>query len=372
MSTRVLLVEEGWHATLALARALEDARYDVTVLTANGSAARARRRSVRWISGPTIASDGFAPHLARLVERERVDHVLPLTEAAMWRLWAERGPWSDRLHPRAEPWQARLLGDKHALVEHMAARGIGVPAQRRLRLDDDADVDADVRALGYPLVVKGDVGSGGRRVRIVEDRAALDDAVHRARALGGAWALQAYVPGPTYLFGGLFRGGAPVRIYAAEKLEQHPPRTGGAIHLRSTADAALVDAGLRTMRELAWTGFASADLMRRADGRYVLLEVNPRLWGSLAGAASAGVDLFTPFAALLAGEAPPADLAYAADRDCLIFPRYLNSAAHRTLAGVRQALRDLRGAQGRDWLDPIFVVHILRRLYHMKRQAQRL
>ena len=370
MAARVLLVEEGWHATLALARALEDARYDVTVLTANGTAARARRRTVQWISGPTIDSAAFAPHLARLVERARVDHVLPLTEAAMWRLWAERGPWSDRLHPRALPWQARLLRDKHALVAHLAARGLDVPAQARL--DDATDLDAAVRALGLPLVVKGDVGSGGRRVRIVETRAALDVAVRRARALGGAWALQAYVPGPTYLVGGLFRDGAPLRVYAAEKLEQHPPRTGGAIHLRSTAEPALVEAALRAIRELAWTGFASADLMRRADGRFVLLEINPRLWGSLAGAASAGVDLFTPFAALLAGETPPADLAFAPGADCLIFPRYLNSSAHRTLAGARQALRDLRGAQGRDWLDPVFAVHILRRLYHMRRQAQRL
>jgi len=111
--------------------------------------------------------------------------------------------------------------------------------------------------------------------------------------------------------------------------------------------------------------------MRRPDGRYVLLEVNPRLWGSLAGAASAGVDLFTPFAALLAGEAPAAELGFAADDDCLIFPRYLSAAAHRNLAGARQALRDLRGEQGRDWRDPVFVVHILRRLFHMRRRSSR-
>src|SRR5262249_5250590 len=152
----------------------------------------------------------------------------------------------------------------------------------------------DLGALGLPLVVKGAVGSGGKMVRIVENRAELDEAARRARALGGAWLLQELIPGPTYLVGGLFHQGAPLRLYAGRKIEQYPARTGGAIPLRSIGDGAVIEAGLRAMRALAWTGFASADLMRRPDGRVVLLEINPRLWGSLAGAASAGVDLFTP------------------------------------------------------------------------------
>ncbi|MCE9577441.1 MAG: ATP-grasp domain-containing protein [Deltaproteobacteria bacterium] len=367
---RTLLIEEGWHATLAIARALADHGHTVTVLTANDSAARYRRGAVRWISGPAIERPQFPAHVAGLMRATPFDHVLPLTEAAMARLWDAPGPWHDRLHPATTPWQRQLLRSKHALVEHMAARGIEVPAQHRL--DAALDLDATVRALGLPLVLKGATGSAGKMVRIVDSRAALDQAVRRARAIGGDWALQAFIPGPTYLVGGLFVDGEAVRLYGARKLAQHPPRTGGAIHLRSTDDAALLDLGRRALRELRWTGFASADLMRDADGRHVLLEINPRLWGSFAGAAAAGVELFAPFAALLAGHAPAPALGFTADDDCLIFPRYLNAAAYRTLAGARQALRDLRGDQGRDWRDPGLVLHTLRRLFHMRRRSHRL
>jgi len=355
----VLLIEEGWHSTLPLAAALETAGFAVTVLTANGTTARCRKRSVRWICGPTIADPEFVEHVDRLVTAERYDHVLPLTEDAMARLWDAGVAWN--LHPRTEPWQRVLLRDKHALVAHVAARGIDVPRQAPI----DAALDC-----ALPAVVKGAVGSGGRMVRIADSQAELAEAIARARALGGSWVVQEYLPGATYLFGGLFDDGRPLRMYAAEKLEQHPPRTGGAIHLRSTADAALLDAGTRVLRELRWTGFASADFMRRGD-RYVFLEVNPRLWGSWAGARSAGVELFEPFAELLAGSSPRADLAFAPDVECWIFPRYLNAARHRTLAGARRALRDLRGDQGREFRDPIFLVHILRRLYWMKRHAVR-
>ena len=362
----VLLVDEGWSQTLSLASALEDAGFAVTVLTADGGHTSYRRRSVQWSSAPLIASPQFLSNLDRLMTS--FDHVLPLTEAVMWRLADARPTWADRIFPRIDERQTELLRDKHVLVEHLAARGFAVP--RHVRLTPAIDLDAVVRDLGLPLVLKGATGAAGSRVRIVDSRWALAAAVERARALGGAWIAQEYVPGPTCLVGGLFHAGEPLRLYAAEKLEQHPPRTGPAIRLRSDDHAALLDAGVRVFRELRWTGFASADLIRRADGRHLVLEVNPRLWGSIAGATAAGVDLFAPFAELLAGRVPVPDLAFAPDLDCRIFPRYLLSPRYRSARGAVRAVRDLLGEQGRELRHPGFVRYLLGRLYRMRRRAR--
>ena len=365
---RVLLLEEGWSQTLDLARALEEAGFAVTVATANGSTASYRRRTVQWCSAPPISSPRFVPHLDRLVAARGFDHVLPLTEAAMRRLWEARPGWSDRIFPATDEAQRRLVRDKHRLVEHMAGHGVAVP--RHHRVDAAFDAGAAVRALGLPAVIKEATGDAGTRVCVVETRPELERAVARARALGGDWIVQEHVAGPTYLFGGVFHEGRALRVYAAEKLELYPPRTGPAIRLRSDDHAALLELGRRVLRELRWTGFASADFIRGPDDRHVLLEVNPRLWGSVAGARAAGVDVFTPFAALLAGEVPPADLAFAANRECLIFPRYLLSPAHRDLAGITRALRDLSAPQGREWRHPGFLWHILHRLYRLRRQRR--
>jgi biotin carboxylase len=364
---RVLLVEEGWHPTLRLARALEESGFAVTVLTANGSTATYRRKTVRWCCGPAVDHDDFVTHVDTIAAAH--DRVLPLTESAMERLWNEAGA-THKLFPRAEPWQRRLVLDKHALVEHMATRGIAVPRHRRV--DAALDLEAVARELGLPVVVKGASGCGGRRVRIVDTLAALDTTLRRARLLGGEWIVQEHVASPTYLFGGVFHDGAPLRVYAAEKLAQHPPRTGVAIHLRSTRDRALEELGARVIRELRWTGFASADFVRRADGTFVLLEVNPRLWGSHAGAAAAGVDLFAPFAQLLAGETPRADLAFAANIETRIFPKYLRSAARGGARGALRGLRELFGDQGRDWRDPRFAIYLVRRERAMRRLIEEL
>jgi len=362
---RVLLLDEGWLQTSELASALEAAGLAVTVVTADGSTASFRRGGVTWRSAPTAASTRFVPHLDQLMREAVFDHVLPLTESVFYRLWDARLDWNDHIYPAVEEWQCRLLRDKHLMVEHMAARGIAVPRQRRLA---GLSVTAIARELGMPIVIKAATGVGGNHTWIAETTGELARAIDRAQRLGGAWAAQELLAGPTCLVGGVFHHGRPLRLYAAEKLEQHPPRTGPAIRLRSDSDPALVEGALQVFRELRWTGFASADFIRRRRGSYAFLEVNPRPWGSLAAARSAGVDLFAAFVALLAGDVPAADLAFAADRDCHVFPRYLLSPRYWRPRGAVRALRDLLGPQGEDWRDAGFARHLVARLYRLHRR----
>ncbi|MGH2899814.1 MAG: ATP-grasp domain-containing protein, partial [Solirubrobacteraceae bacterium] len=340
----------------------------VIVLTALGGTARYRHRTMEWRSGPTLESPTLLPYLDQLMNETPFDCVLPLTEAGMFRLWDASPAWAAQIFPSTAAWQRRLLRDKYTLSGLLAARSIDVP--RHQRLCPDADPAALARELGLPLVVKGATGAGGARVAIVETVAELARAMQRARSMGGAWGVQELVDGPTVLFGGVFHDGRALRIFAGEKLEQYPRRTGPAIRMRSLADPALLELGTRILGALRWTGFASVDFIRRGDGRYTFLEVNPRLWGSATAARSAGVDLFTPFAAMLAGELPAPELAFAADQDARIFPRYMLSPSCWRPRGVLRFVRDLLGAEGRAWRHPGLLCHLASNLMPMRRRRR--
>lgn len=345
-ANRVLLVDEGWNPTIYVAAGLAAAGWHVTVLTANGTRARCRSRDgVDWQSAPRIGEPGFAARVARTGG----DVVVPLTEAAMAALWDAGEP---RVFPRTEPWQRALVRDKHALVEHLASRGVPVP--RHVRIDE---------AIELPVVVKGATGSAGQRVRIAETAEQLAATLARARAIGGDWIAQEHLAGPTYLVAGIFDAGRPIRLFAAEKCEQAPARTGTAARLRTTRDPALLDVATRAIAELAWTGFASVDLMRR-DGAPVVLEVNPRPWGCIAAAAAAGVELFAPFAQLLAGAHPMPALSFDEHLDATIFPNCLRTRSGRSLERI---LAHLAGPQGRHWREPRLAIHVLRRLAALAR-----
>ncbi|HET9987165.1 MAG TPA: ATP-grasp domain-containing protein, partial [Kofleriaceae bacterium] len=300
-AARLILVDEGWSSTLHLARALVTAGARVEVVTANGKHHPAfERRGVTWRSGPRLGD----PALGELL---RGATVIPMTEAA---LLADL----PNAFPVLAPGQRALIADKHAMVAHA-----GVPYPATIAIDATFDLDAAIARLGLPVVIRGAVGNCGSHTHICDTRQRAAEVLATIR---GTWVAQEFIASPTFLVGGVFERGRPIRIYAGEKVEQWPPRVGPAVRMRARRDPELVAAGLRAFERLQWTGFASADFVRGRDG-YQLLEINPRLWGSIAAAMVAGVDMFEPFFQLVTGRSPAPDLEFIDGVECRIFPRNL-------------------------------------------------
>ena len=78
----------------------------------------------------------------------------------------------------------KQMGDKLAAKALMTAAKVPtLPAQE---VTDSTDLEKAAEDIGYPVLVKASAGGGGRGMRIVEDPAALDDAVAGARREAGA------------------------------------------------------------------------------------------------------------------------------------------------------------------------------------------
>jgi ATP-grasp domain len=363
---RILLLDEGWNQTIHVAAGLAQANCEVTVMTSGARHTGRKTGRIRWVAAPAVDTDEYLAQVSGCAAT--FDNIVPMTEDVLRRLWHAAPAWADRLYPTLAPWQLRLCLNKYDFIAHMAMRGIGVA--KFCHIDIETQALQLVDALGLPLVIKGVRGAAGRHVRIIETVDVLHATLARVRAVGGEWFAQAYIPGPTYLFAGLFVDGAPVRMYAGEKMSLFPLRTGPAISLRSTNDPRLIRTGLNVMRELRLSGLASIDLMQLSDGEYCPLEINPRPWGSIAAAATANVDLFSPLAACLAGHVLAPELHYAADVGCRIFPRYLLSPSHQNLTGLVTAVRDSFGKQGQDWWRAISVVDAVKRLQGASRHYE--
>ncbi len=108
--------------------------------------------------------------------------------------------------------------------------------------------------------------------------------------------VQELVPGgdeELYSLGSYLReDGEPLGLFSGRKLEQVPPlvgtcRVGEAVWVQE-----VVDAGLRFLRALGYHGISQVEFKRDPrDGRFKLMEINPRLWQWHGLAAACGVDI---------------------------------------------------------------------------------
>jgi D-aspartate ligase len=99
------------------------------------------------------------------------------------------------------------------------------------------------------------------------------------------------------------RDGTPLGIFSGRKLQQTPPgigtcRVGEAVWVQEAVDAAL-----RLLQSFGYYGVSQVEFKRDPrDGRFKLMEINPRLWQWHGLAAACGVDLTRIAYADLTGE----------------------------------------------------------------------
>lgn len=183
------------------------------------------------------------------------------------------------------PPEALALNDKWAF--HEFAAGLGLPQPRTRRLARAADASADL-----PVVIKPLSESGGRGIFVA--RAAAD----LAQAGSGAVLAQEYVEGREVSMSFLADDG---RLLA---WAVHVRRADGA--LEYVDDPRVVAFGRRFAEACRYRGIGNVD-MRYDDAdpsRILLIECNPRFWGSYPYTLGLGVDFLGLGLALAEGRPP--------------------------------------------------------------------
>lgn len=281
---RVLTTDDvsGWNrAALAAVRALAGTAYR-PVVTVSGP--RSLAAASRWCTGtvlvPPGGRPGYAEALRRVVDEGDYAAVLPASDVALLALGDPAVP----------------LVDKAALAGLVRAAGLeSVPGDVYAgpgELRDAAD------GLDYPVVVKSVVKSGVENLQAVRVDTAAD--VRRLGTAPGALLVQPFVDEPLRAISGVVWDGRYLALCHQEYVRLWPPRAGVASAAVTTgADRDLEDAVLRLLG--GHRGVFQVQLL----GRYVL-DVNPRVYGSMPLAAGAGANLPLLAVEAAAGRAPDA------------------------------------------------------------------
>jgi predicted ATP-grasp superfamily ATP-dependent carboligase len=272
----VLVLDSENKNALAAIRSLGRHGYEVV----SGSTRKLTRGRVSKFSSRSVVYPSpfderrFVLDLLAIVERLGIDVVLPVGDATTRVLSRHKEEVARHVALPVADWDAmEIASDKLATVGF--AHRIGIPAPRTF--DRESDIDR------FPVVVKERLGAG--KLRYVNDRGELA-LVETANAV-----VQEYVPGEGYGFFALFDRGKERAMFMHRRVREYPVTGGASTAAESFYDPVLRDLGLTLLRALNWHGVAMVEFKRDTrDGRYKLMEINPKFWGSLDLSIAAGVD----------------------------------------------------------------------------------
>lgn len=339
---RALILGDDTRSFLASVRSLGRNCVEVHAAPSDFTSPSLRSRYIAAVHRvPYYLGDGrdWLDAVQQLIRDVRIDVVLPCNERSLLPLHRHRDEFRDvALAIPDEPGLAALF-DK-AETRRLAERlGVPVAPGRLTRPDDSAE--QLVEEFGLPLFVKpcrsyslerlhtrGEVvrAASVRRLAEVLDSRGTADHLIEAAVPGSGVGLSVFAT----------RGVVHVAFQHRRVRES---AAGGYYRVSEQPSHGLLTACERIIQELAYTGLAMFEFREdRASGRWALLEVNARPWGSMPLPVSLGVHFpFYWFQFLTAGKVPTQPT-YASGR----YGRNLLPDIRQVLAGAAAATRSRR------------------------------
>ncbi|HEX4634240.1 MAG TPA: ATP-grasp domain-containing protein [Gemmatimonadales bacterium] len=301
---RVLVTDGNDRVSLAVARSLVEAGYDVHVTATQHVSLAGVSRGVTSHRVPWSSLErpiDYAWGIGALARRLDAEVVLPVSDESCEAILenADALP-ADICLPTPSLLAYRTVCDKALMLERARAAGLAVPPTIVLKSREARDIPPD----WFPVVLKPRksvvtaerLSVWGKRtktsVAFVERPEDLGRALEKIPHAAFPVLAQRRVQGAGEGIFLLRWNGEYLAEFAHRRIREKPPAGGVSVYRGSVAvDPILGAAAKRLLDQLDWRGVAMVECKQDdATGEPVFMEVNGRFWGSLQLAIDAGVD----------------------------------------------------------------------------------
>jgi protein-tyrosine-phosphatase/predicted ATP-grasp superfamily ATP-dependent carboligase len=231
--------------------------------------------------------------LLQFIHQHNIDTLMPCSDVGLQAIADHYNVLSEVVHPYwPSPSSIARVLDKDRTLDAATRAGVPIP-----HTFDILDVNALERmrfTLTYPLVAKPrDYDS--RREFTAKYFTSYDDLraeFDRDARFGIRNMIQEFCPGRGVGIAVLMHAGETLAMFQHIRVKEFPSAGGVSVIAESApVDPVLAGSTRALLRELDWEGVAMVEFRRNdAGGRYALMEVNGRYWGSVGLALRCGVD----------------------------------------------------------------------------------
>lgn len=223
---------------------------------------------------PFVDDPGLIDALNDIIDRHAIDYVYPAHDSALLRLTQEQA----RLHApvvTSALETVEITRSKNKTYEYLAGADY-LPASY-----PDAD-----SVPAYPVFIKPSVGQGAVGARRIDSRAALDAAL----ADGTEYAICEYLPGEEFTVDCFTDRHGTLRFVSPRTRARI--RAGISVRSRAFApDAGIMRVAEDINRRFDFNGAWFFQLKKNAQGEYRLMEIAPRIAGTMCVARNLGVNM---------------------------------------------------------------------------------
>jgi predicted ATP-grasp superfamily ATP-dependent carboligase len=132
----------------------------------------------------------------------------------------------------------------------------------------------------YPIIKKPKHGSGAKDIVYIENKKDLN----KCSIDFEIDFIQERLPNPKDIEAGFYlcKEGEVISFYSHKRIRTYPKTGGVSIYSKAEYNKELESIGGHLLKQLNWSGFVMVEyLYDRTDNKYKLIEINPRLWGSI-------------------------------------------------------------------------------------------
>jgi len=341
---------------LTIARSLGRNGVPVWVLTTpNVKLASFSRYTQRTLQWPEADWESQVTYLLKLGKQHRLDQwvLFPTSDESAALLSRFHNALSRQFRVSTPTWDVlRWAYDKRLTYQLAAEQQVDYP----LTISPSCEADLNVAALDFPVILKP--ATHAVVSRFTADKAW--PAANREELLARyrqAWEMaspeqiliQERIPGrgeSQFSYAALCSDGEPIASLTARRARQYPIDFGySSSFVETLAVPEIVDRSRRLLAAIRYTGLVEVEYKFDArNGRYKLLDINPRLWTWSALGARAGTDFPYLLWQMMTGESVPKQIARAGVR-WVRMSTDVPAAVHEILRGRLSAgsyLRSLR------------------------------
>lgn len=296
--TKVLITDAGYKNTLACVRSLGKKRFKIGCIGIPGQTLSFYSKYCYWKHlidlGKREDNDEFiekyAQELLKIIKNNNYDVLIPVGLESCLAVSRYKDDFEKHINFSIVDWKTMKIAYlKHESMKFARENGVNIPKTISIRNNEDL---ANVGNLSFPIVLKSS-DSGTKSLKYCNNKNEFIRNYKLLKRVSSTTLLaQEYIVGSGHGFYALFNRGVLKAMFMHERIKEYPITGGPSAIAKAYYDKNLIEQSLMLLKALKWHGPIMIEFKKDLrDDKFKLIEINPKLWGSLDLTIAAGIDI---------------------------------------------------------------------------------